>query len=190
MGLVVTVQPTIEPLTVAEVATHLRTSADPELAAYIIAARQYCETYTRRSFITRTLRYTLDQFPTCESYLALPRPNLLTVTSVQYVDTNGDTQTFSSSDYSVDTASLPGRIILDYGVSWPSTRCQPNAVTVTYTAGYGATTDAVPESIKQAMKLLIGDWYENREAKFVGVSAQENEAVKSLLWSERVVEFG
>lgn len=188
MGLVVTVQPAIEPLTVAEVADDLRCESSSDLSALIVAARQYGETVTGRAFITRTLRYTLDAFP-CTGIIELPRPNLLAVASVQYVDTNGDTQTFSSSDYSVDTAALPGRIILGYGEAWPSIRYQPNAVTIIYTAGYGATADLVPATIKHAMKLRIADWYENREAAIVGTIHTENPAEMALWWSERVVTF-
>lgn len=164
------------------------TTADPELRALIVAARQYCETFTGRAFITRTLRLTLDAFPWCENHINLPRPNLLTVTSVQYVDTNGDTQTFSSSDYSVDTASLPGAIRLGYGKSWPSTRCQPNAVTITFTAGYGPARSDVPETIRAAMKLYIGDLYENRESSIIGTIQTDNPTVAALLWSERFLE--
>lgn len=47
--------------------------------------------------------------------------------------------------------------------------------TVTYVAGYPPTDDEppdyaanVPSSIKTAMKLLIGNWYENREASVTG----------------------
>ena len=36
-----------------------------------------------------------------------------------------------------------------------------NAVQITYQAGYGAAED-VPDAIKQAMYLLIGDMFENR----------------------------
>jgi uncharacterized phiE125 gp8 family phage protein len=190
VGLVITVQPIIEPLTVADVAAHLRCDTDDAaLPGLIVAARLWAENETRRAFISRTVRLTLDAFPTCDSYLELPYPNLLTVTSVQYVDTNGDTQTFSSSDYSVDTASLPGAIRLNYGESWPSTRCQPNAVTILYTAGYGTTQASVPENVKHAMKLFIGDLYENREGAIVGTIHTENPTAARLLDAERVVTF-
>lgn len=188
MGLITTVQPALEPLTVADVATHRRSGQDAELNGYIVAARQYCENETKRAFITQTIRYTLDAFP-CVGIIQLPRPNLLTVSSVSYVDTNGDTQTFSSADYTVDTDALPGRINLDYGISWPSTRYQPNAVTITYTAGYGATRESVPDCIKHAMLLYIGDLYENREGSIIGTIRTENPAVARLLDPERVVSF-
>jgi uncharacterized phiE125 gp8 family phage protein len=39
----------------------------------------------------------------------------------------------------------------------------PNAVEVIYSAGYGASSTNVPKAIKQAMYLIIGHLYENRE---------------------------
>jgi uncharacterized phiE125 gp8 family phage protein len=43
-----------------------------------------------------------------------------------------------------------------------------DAVTIEFTAGYGAAASAVPAEIKQAMYLMIGHWYENRESVNVG----------------------
>lgn len=142
----------------------VNTTEDPVLVGMLAAARESVEEYLQRALITRTLRYTIDRFPSCD-ILPLPRPNLLTVTSVQYIDTNGDTQTMSSSDYTVDVATLPGRIVLDWDASWPSPRDQRNAVIVNYTAGYGASRSAIPSPIKAAIKMMIGDLFEHREGE-------------------------
>lgn len=42
---------------------------------------------------------------------------------------------------------------------------------VRYTAGYGAGPESVPEPIRQAILLLVGAWYENREQTVIGVNA-------------------
>jgi uncharacterized phiE125 gp8 family phage protein len=69
-----------------------------------------------------------------------------------------------------------------YGVTWPSLYGVPNAATVTFTAGYGATADTVPQAIKQAMLLLIGHWYIHRESVIVGAAPSEvPQAAKALL---------
>jgi uncharacterized phiE125 gp8 family phage protein len=117
------------------------------------------------------------------SEILVPRPPLISVSSITYVDGNGTTQTLSAAAYKVDTDSEPGRITPAYGYCWPTTRAEINAIAITYVAGY-ATRAAVPASIKQAMLLLIGHWYENREA--VGqVGGTVAMAVESLLWSQR-----
>lgn len=153
-------------------------TADPQVSSLIVAAREWAEGDTHRALIAQTWALTLDEFPRCSVYqtwqnplgwlraheICLPWPALRSVVSIEYVDTNGDTQTLDSSTYTVDTSSLPGRVYPAYGAAWPATRCQPNAVTITYTAGYGGTSD-VPVAIKQGMLLVIGDLYRNREAQ-------------------------
>lgn len=102
-------------------------------------------------------------------------------------------ETVSTDVYYVDTTSLPGRVGLAYEQEWPTdVTTGIGAVQVNYVAGYGAAS-AVPETIKQAMLLLIGHWYTNREAVGPSMSAAPM-AVDSLLtseWSgELVGDFG
>lgn len=160
------------------------TTADPEFTSKIKSARLEAETLTGRAFVTQTLRYTANRFP-CKNVIYLPRPNLIAVSSIQYVDTNGDTQTWDSSNYGVSTGSLPGFVYLSYGKSWPSTRCQPDAVTITYTAGYGPARSDVPEDIKSLVKLILGDAWNIREAAITGTIHVENPAVERLAWANR-----
>lgn len=168
-----TVDPASEPLSTAEVKTHLRiefSDDDTYLDALIKAARRYVEQFTRRSLITQTWRYSLDAWPApiipahlqTGTGVVLPYPPLQSVTSVQYTDTEGSTQTFS--DYTVDTDSDPGWILPSYGNAWPVTRNVMNAVRITYVAGYGDASTDVPDELRHAMKLLVAMWYENREA--------------------------
>jgi uncharacterized phiE125 gp8 family phage protein len=161
-GLSVVTAPTAEPVTVSEVKANARIDIDDDdtlIARKIIAARELAEVYIKRSFVTQTLRLTLDQMPGWMFYL--PRPPLVSVTSVKYVDLNGTQQTISSGNYIVDTYSHPGRITPAYNVDWPSAREQINAIEVVYVAGYGAAS-AVPQSIKEAIALTVTQYYENR----------------------------
>jgi uncharacterized phiE125 gp8 family phage protein len=174
---------------------HLRIDLGDEdslITSYIGAATRACEEATRRQFMPATWRMTLDEFPDgdlnsdvspgIEGWdLLLPRPPLVSVTSVTYKDTAGATQTFSSADYKVLSDDEPGRIVLAYGKEWPDIYDEPGAVVVTYAAGY-ADAASVPEPIKQAIRFLVGHFYENREAVNVGsiVNAMPM-AVESLL---------
>ena len=77
------------------------------------------------------------------------------------------------------------------GQSWPGTTLKTAAgVTITFVAGYGATSASVPESIRQAILLLVGHWYENREAT-VGVGNMQvlPMGVKALLSDYRVMRW-
>lgn len=185
---------TVEPVTVEEVKDWLRIDSDDEvdtLRSLIKAARQKCETYTRRQFITATYKYYLDDFPSdATDILVLPRPPLQSINSITYVDTAGDTQTWSSDEYSADTKTEPGRVKLGYTYVWPASRNQRHAVTVTYVAGYGDSASFVPESIKTAVKFWVAHWYENRELVQTGTTVTPMPmTVEAILQPERVFEF-
>ena len=107
---------------------------------------------------------------------------------IRYYDTDDTEATFSSDNYFADTKSEPGRIALNYGASWPSTTLRPvNGVCIIFVAGYGNAAD-VPQYIKNAMLLLIGHWYENREGAAIPsvVPKEIPFGVEALLWKERV----
>lgn len=185
-----TVAPASEPLTTAEAKAHLRiddSADDGYIGNLITAAREYAESYTRRQFIDATYTWKLDSFPHCDE-MELPVSPISSVTSITYTDSAGNTgQTLSSSIYDVDTDSETPRITLDPAENWPSTEAgRAHVVTVTFVAGYGSSASDVPESIRQAMLILIGHWYENREAVVVGSNATRVPmAVESLLDIEK-----
>lgn len=189
MALQLYTAPTVEPLSTQEAMEHLRVDSDDETSlidTLISSARLYCENKTNRQFVNATYKLTLDQFPCGEDnwggVIRVPRPKLQSVSSITYVDLNGVTQTLSTSNYNVDTQSEPGRITPSYNNYWPGTRVQINAVVVTYIAGFGSSAVNVPEAIKAAMKLLIGNWYENRESVNIGSIVNEvPQAVDALL---------
>ncbi len=144
---------------------HLRvdhSDEDAYIDALVTAATNHAQAITSRAFITQTLALYLDSFP-LRGEIELYRPPLQSVTSVAYIDQDGSSQTFSSSNYWADANSTPGRIVLDDTASWPSTDTRPNAVTVTYVAGYGDDATDIPEDILQAIYLIVGEWYRNRE---------------------------
>lgn len=190
MGRSQTVAPATEPLSLADAKLHLRVVSDDDddlITALIQGAREYVETFLRRQLVTATWAMTLDEFPDSDGDITLPLPPLASVTSIAYVDGDGDDQTLDSANYTVHTNCEPGKITLAYGESWPSTRDQPDAVTVTFVAGYGAAA-AVPAGIVAAIKLVLGDLYENREAAVLGTIRSDNPTVKNLLWTYRIAE--
>ncbi len=160
---VVSVDPVIEPVTVEEAKRNCDVSdnfRDADFARWITEARKKVEADCRRSFITQTHVLKLDAFPN-DDYLELLYPPAIAISSVQYVDTGGTTQTFASGNYSIDTNRTPSVLLLGYAKVWPTPRGQRNAVTVTYTAGYGAAASAVPEAAKSAILLLVKHRYEH-----------------------------
>lgn len=177
MSLVLDTPPASEPITTAEAKSHLRVDIsddDTLIDSLVTAARVHVENITRRQLITATWVESFDCFPDnryCPIYLS--KPPLASVSSIEYVDTDGNTTTWSSSNYRVDTASQPGRITPAYNEDWPTdVRDVTNAVSITYVAGYGSATD-VPGPIRSAILLLVAHWYENREAVVIGATVKE-----------------
>jgi len=172
---------------VEEAKVHLRVTDDDAgddayIGTLVSAAREYCERFCRRTFPTTTLRLTLDRFPPNARAIVVPYPPLVSVSSITYSDPNGTTQTLSANQYVVDNQSEPGRIVPAYSLVWPTTRGLVNDVTVILIAG-SATVRA---SVKQAILLLVGHWYEHRESVVVGtINSTLEQAVESLLWTER-----
>jgi uncharacterized phiE125 gp8 family phage protein len=172
VGLTLVTGPTQEPVALAEAKAHMRVSISEDdgiIAGYVLAARNYLEQITGRAFLTQTWDYTIDygmgwisnwQSRYAGSYIEVPKSPLQSVTTISYVDDNGVTQTLASSQYVVDGSTTIGTIRPAYNVSWPSARWQPASVTVRFVAGW---TTNFPDSLRQAILLLAGQWYEHRE---------------------------
>ena len=149
--------PDKEPLDTDAAKAHLRVENDDENALIdnmIAAARREAETFMGRALITQSWGMDIDRFPA--GSITVPRPRLQSVGSIKCLDTNGSLQTLAESKYRVDTKREPGRITPAFGEVWPSTRAVINAVSVRFTAGYGAEPKNVPEDIRQAMLLIVG----------------------------------
>lgn len=177
--------PAAEPVSLTETKLHLRVTGDGEdllISTLITAARQSVEETCSRALITQTLDYTVDGWP-CGGFV-IPRPPLVSVSSIKYRDTAGAEATWGSTNYIVRAGEIPGRVVPAYGVTYPTTTLQPaGGVTVRYVAGYGDADD-VPAALKAAMLLMIGDLYEHREGIVVGQTATilaENPTVSRLL---------
>lgn len=178
-----------EPVTTDEAKDHVRADHDDDdtlIGTLITAARQQAELYTGRSFINTTWDYSLPEW---FDVARLPRSPLSSVTSVKYYDANNTQQTLSSSYYLVGTNGDPGIVSLADGYTWPTLYYRPHPITIRFVAGYGATAAYVPQAIKQAILLMVGDLYANRESIVVGtVSSRIALTAQALLGPYRVIE--
>jgi uncharacterized phiE125 gp8 family phage protein len=164
MGLQTITNSTV-PLSLDEAKQYLRidgTQDDPMLSLLIASAVEWVQDQTGTQVVPATLQLTLDAFPSSRE-IKLPRPPLTTVSSVSYFDPQGQYQTLSSDTYTVDAASKPGRIVLLPGHPWPVTDGRAAAVTVEFNAGPSDGQPLSP-SLKQAIRFMVGHWFENREA--------------------------
>ena len=182
MELKVITPPAAEPLSTAEVKLHLRvdhTSDDTLITALIVAAREHVENYLAGSLVEQTRAVYLSAWP--YSPFRLPCGPVQEIESVKYTDSDGVENTVSTDLYYL---SPGGELCLEPFESWPTARLRgPGAIEITYTTGYEPVVTVIPgeeegdpdteetdyganipQAIKQAMLLLIGEWYEQREA--------------------------
>lgn len=188
--------PLVEPIQLIDAKAHLRVDIsddDDLIAALITAARDWCENYTGRSLITQEWLLQLDGFPGVyqpysltgilrqppysfigvspqNPYISidLPRPLLQSVKSIKYYDQNNTLQTLDPATYYIDAVSEPGRIAPAPGQYWPATVFRMGAIQIDYLAGYSDDSSKIPVQLIQAMKLVIGHLYENREDVVLG----------------------
>jgi uncharacterized phiE125 gp8 family phage protein len=192
----VVTEPAEEPVTLAEAKAHCRvlhSAEDDLLTALIVAARQYVEQFTWRALVTQVRELTLDSWPYAwrdgADTVRLPGGRVAAVGSVTYTASDGSEVVLGSGSYVAALTREPALVYPAWGVTWPTLRDSRGAVRVRYTAGYGAAED-VPQAIKQAMLLLVGHWYANRESVAVGTIATElPQAVSALLSPYRLMGF-
>lgn len=106
--------PAEEPVTIAEARAFLRIDGDHDdavVAACIVAARQACESFTRRALMTQVWQLYLDDWPADGGPVTLPRPPLQAVTMVSVHDADGTATELDADDFWIDSARSPARLV-------------------------------------------------------------------------------
>lgn len=164
MSLELKTAPSVEPISLTEAKNHLRVdiSSDNTLINSLIkAVRQFTESYLNKCLISQSwYQYHDFNFP---NYIELLKNPVQSITEITYTDGAGATQILDTSVYSFDKNRKPATIFRAYSKVWPTTRLDNNVVRIEFVAGFGDAGSSVPEPIRQAMLLLIGHLYENRE---------------------------
>lgn len=185
-GVKVIVPASDEQITLEEAYSHLRVTpfgsplAHPDdalILRQITASRQFCEAYSAKAFAPQILELGLSRFPSSHAYgyssgthIELPNGPVRGIVFVNYTDGDGATQTMDESTYILDNYSSPSRLYLAPTATWPVVQQRlRNAVKVRFAAGYDVQGDSpgdfqLSELVKQAMLLMLGNFYENRES--------------------------
>ena len=178
------------PVSLTEAKSHLKvdTSADDTYIESIIkAATQLSEEYTNRFFILTSIKQYASSFAEIQT---LFKSKVNSVTHVKYYDSDNTLQTLSASVYNAQINYEPAQIELADNQSFPTITKRNDAVEVAYVVGYGDATD-VPQIIKQAILLTIGNFYQNRNSVVIGRIATElPQNVKWLLDTYKVQIVG
>lgn len=185
---VITSVPSVEPVTAAELRAYLRETTsgltDDEANDLIAEARQYIEDQCSIAMITQSWLMAIDRWPTQNepwwdgvrqghinvihgatafSSVEPPRFPLQAVDGVNVYDEDGNATAVVVADtFDIDTYSLPGRMTLKRGATWPIALRANNAIEIIYTSGYGDAAADVPAPVKRAVKQLAAYLYQHR----------------------------
>ena len=184
MGLIRTSSPA-PVLTAEQARAHLRiddAAEDGTLVGFIAAATDYVERETATAVGQATYTLTLDTWP-ADGVVRMPVPPLVSVQSIQYTDAAGNDLTLSATGYAADAYQTPGRIVL---FERPVVASRLAAIRINFTAGHAA--DAVPPTLLHAIKMLVGHYFENREAAIDRRIDTVPLAVESLLLKHTMPE--
>ena len=161
------------PITLDDVKLHLMVEHDLDddlITDYIWQAIAYCEESTGSDFTEAVYDLAVpgwndNTVPCWNRKIILPKVPVSAVASVKYYDTDNAQQTLSSSSYYVHTPTRqPAVVEFDANTTLPALKTRADAVTIRFTAGYAT----LPHQARAAILLLVGSWYENRQAEITG----------------------
>lgn len=189
-GLILSSASTLEVVTSSDLKDFLRitsteTADDALVMSLQTAVRKRVEERWSRSCFRQLYTLSLDAFPVSSTEaIALPKTPLVDSTDIAITlyNTTGGSSAWSTSEYLVDVASEPGRIMCQDDYDWPddaNLRSRAGIV-ITFRAGYSSSSGGpVPEGIAQAIKCGVAHLYEHR-----GDEAMDLDSVLSIWDSE------
>ena len=186
MSSILLTAPAVEPLSLAEAKAFLRveTAADDDVITVLIAgSRIHVEAQTRRALITQSWRLSFDIWPDNGRLAVLPAP-VQALAAARVYD-------FDNAAQALDT----GAFVLDKGASalifapWalPAPGRLSAGIELDVTVGYGDAAIDVPEPLRQAIRLLVAHWYENRGLTAAGATSVLPSTVAALIAPYRML---
>jgi uncharacterized phiE125 gp8 family phage protein len=154
--------PAIEPISLSEMKLYLRvdtTDEDGLINAFITAARLLIEASARKLFISQTWRLVLDAWPV-DGVIRVPLSPLSQVVAARAYNSLGVASTVSLSSLEMNSLSDPPTISIIGPV--PVSGRARSGIEVDIVCGFGPAIGNIPEPLRQAIRLLVGRWYENR----------------------------
>lgn len=138
---------------------------DEFIETVIRGATADAEHHTQRALMPQTWQMVLSGFP-ASGQIVLERPPLIEVTSVAYYDGDDALQELIGSPSTVEVvpsgAYSKAIVRVSSGASFPSASSRPDAVTVTYRAGYTDDQDPELTLINHGIALTVGELYKIR----------------------------
>lgn len=160
-------------------------ASDALIQRFVDAAVRYVELASRISLFDQGRTLVLDSFPDA-GFIQLYGSPVKTVTSF----TTYNTLDVADTSFNKFTVDVPGsRLLLNYNYSWPSGLRDNSAVKIIYTTGHGTTVAALPPNLVQAVMLMVGHWFANRESGGCVVTPELAMGVSDLIGQAREVRI-
>lgn len=168
----ITVPNAVLPVSVVEARRQLRNEGgsfdDDYIEALIWAAAASIEQQYGLALIETTVEQYHTGFPGSSDkplfFRIAPLLPASPIVSITYTDSSGNLQTLNNNHFTTGGYNGWPFLVPTVNNDWPSDAATlPNAVKVTYKAGFGTTAEAVPMPVKQAILLMMSDLYQNRE---------------------------
>jgi uncharacterized phiE125 gp8 family phage protein len=175
--IIISVEPTVEPITVSELKFWARIDGSDEdtvLGGIITTARKNLEHYIKRTLIQTTIQLYMDSWD-FDSY-ELPYSPVISISAVETLDESDTATVYSSSNYYLVKGN-PYKIAIKQDSTNPlNTERDYGGFRITYLAGYGTTAADVPQALKDAVATWATYIYENRDP-----NPEPPEVVKNLV---------
>jgi uncharacterized phiE125 gp8 family phage protein len=189
MSATLLIGPAIEPITLADAKAYLRiehAADDDALAALVAGARIHVEAQTRRALITQTWRLSRDAWPDDGRIAVLPVP-LRSLAAARIYKSDGTTLAIPTAAFAADAAAAPAVLAFTPGTFVAPGRAVAG-IELDVEVGYGPGATDVPQPLRQAIRMLVAHWYENRGVTASGAAAATlPESVAALLRPYRVL---
>ena len=158
--------PAVTPITLAEVKTQLRVEhSDDDVMIHRLIAVAVAYTDVRGALGQAMITQKWAQWmgPNPQQKVALVLGPVQSVTAIKYYDVDGALQTDTLTNYQTFGTDFTSTVGPKDGFSWPATQNRSDAIRIEYEIGFGDAIADVPQSIRHALMLLVGHWYDNRE---------------------------
>lgn len=181
-----TIAPADLPVSLAEAKRHCRvdcavTEDDDLIGSFIEAATAHLDGWSGvlgRALMNQTWRQDFSGFSGC---MRLPLAPCSAIDAITYVDGDSVERTLSDGVYTLLSDARGPFVSLAAGQSWPSALRRPDAVSVSFVAGYGAEAGKVPAPLRTAIMMTVAHLYANREAVGDGALAALPFGVDALI---------
>lgn len=182
--------PAIQPVTLTDAKLHLRVDHDDEdtlIESLIRAATEHLDGWTGvlgRCLVEQVWRQDHDRFA---RQMCIPLGPVIVVQSITWRDPVGQLHTVPSSSYDLRIDEAGNAMVrFDADYVFPANLHESRAVAITFKGGYANNpgppeTSTLPDPLKIAILLLIGHWYQNREAISAAGMASLPFAVEALI---------